>query len=151
MCINWCLRLGQIFDQQRIKIWNNKTICQTFSLLQIKFCPNLARKLFYHWKFESYANFRVLTICEYNTATITTLKAHLHIASKMPSSNLHRIFRGHARIFRWWLEFFDEMYISQLFFKKIKFVHDREKFDDASMKCPWSFDDGMCKWDLKSS
>ena len=91
----------------------------------------------------------------------------------MPSSKLHRrfieahrIFRGHARIFRWNVQegnfklilIFWKKIEKGIFHQKIRgiieiFVHDHEKFDEASMKRRWSFDDGifdaMCKWAIK--
>ena len=51
----------------------------------------------------------------------SVLMAHTHIASKKPSSKLHRIVCGHAWIFWWWHEFLDKIYLSH-FFKNLKLI-----------------------------
>ena len=118
-------------------IWENMLKEKSFSI------QNGMEKIF----------FCIFSICSCFTERIkSSLRAHLHIATKIPSSTFHRSFIEFFVVmheifydginFLWKIPF-------AIFLKKIKlikkghrsfidlyriFVHDHEKFDEASMK-----------------
>ena len=75
----------------------------------------------------------------------------LYMASKMPSSKLHRIFRGYARIFRWFCGK-SLSNLSQIKKKTSKWLPTKLHWQIRAWprEIWWSFDDGIfnaiCKW-----